>query len=297
MFLRQLGSQEDGQTIVEKYGMIPARVTNPDQPVMIRERGGRADAAGASRPVERRHPAAEPPIPAWLTLLTCIFLHGGWMHMLGNMWFLHIFGDNVEDRLGHVGYLLFYLAHGVAASLVHLVSGPDSTIPTVGASGAIAGVMGGYFVLYPHARVLAAVPIVIFIQIVVLPAPLFLGVWFLLQFFQGTFSVDGVEAGGVAWWAHVGGFVAGVVPVLILKALGLARPPVERRMPHTEIPFRHVSLPPQLGRSRRLLTWGRHSCLPNRGQRQTGMSAPRCLQAVPHEIASKSCRHGSLGVW
>jgi membrane associated rhomboid family serine protease len=153
------------------------------------------------------------------------------------MWFLHIFGDNVEDRLGHVTYLLFYLLAGLAASLVHLVSGPNSTIPTVGASGAIAGVMGGYFVLYPHSRVLAAVPIFVFIQILVLPAPLFLGVWFLLQFFQGSFAIGGMEAGGVAWWAHVGGFVAGVVMVLGARMLGFARPPVEQRLPHTEQPF------------------------------------------------------------
>jgi membrane associated rhomboid family serine protease len=236
VFLLQIGSAEEGQTIVEQYGMIPARVTNPDQPVMIRELVAVQTPLGIEGR-ERLHPAAEPPIPAWLTLLTCIFLHGGWMHILGNMWFLHIFGDNVEDRLGHVGYLVFYLVAGVAASLVHLVSGPNSTIPTVGASGAIAGVMGGYFVLYPHARVLTVVPIIIFLQIIVLPAPLFLGVWFLLQFFQGSFSIDGVEAGGVAWWAHVGGFVAGLAIVLTVRALGMASPPVERRLPHTESPF------------------------------------------------------------
>jgi membrane associated rhomboid family serine protease len=236
VFLLQLRSDEAGQKIVEQYGMIPARVTNPDQAVMIREMVAVQTPLGLEAR-EREHPATEPPIPAWLTLVTCIFLHGGWMHILGNMWFLHIFGDNVEDRLGHFLYLIFYLATGIAASLVHLVSGPESTIPTVGASGAIAGVMGGYFVLYPHSRVLTMVPIVIFIQIVVLPAPLFLGVWFLLQFFQGSFSIDGVEAGGVAWWAHVGGFVAGVALVLVDRALGLTSPPVERRLPHTESPF------------------------------------------------------------
>src|SRR5688500_16587571 len=141
VFLWQMASQQEEQTIVEKYGMIPARVTNPGQPVTVRERVLVQTQRGIDV-VERPHQADEPPFPAWLTLLTCIFLHGGWMHMLGNMWFLHIFGDNVEDRLGHVGYLLFYLGAGLAASLVHLVSGPSSTIPTVGASGAIAGVMG-----------------------------------------------------------------------------------------------------------------------------------------------------------
>lgn len=236
VFLVQWSSPNDEQTIVEKYGMIPARVTHPGEPVEIRELVPVSTPAGV-RAIERERVAAEPPIPAWLTMLTCVFLHGGWMHLLGNMWFLHIFGDNVEDRLGHVGYLVFYLLAGLAASLVHLVSGPDSTIPTVGASGAIAGVMGGYFVLYPHARVLAVVPIVFFIQVLVLPAPLFLGVWFLLQFFQGSFAIGGMEAGGVAWWAHVGGFAAGVLSVLILRGVGLARPAVEQRLPNTQAPF------------------------------------------------------------
>lgn len=235
VFLVQVASQEEGQAIVEKFGMIPARITNPDEPVMIRELVLVRTQWGVERQ-ERLHQAAEPPIPAWMTLLTCIFLHGGWMHILGNMWFLHIFGDNVEDRLGHGMYLLFYLAAGVGASLVHLLSGPNSTLPTVGASGAIAGVMGGYFLLYPHARVLSVVPIFVFIQIIVLPAPLFLGVWFLLQFFQGTFAVGDVEAGGVAWWAHIGGFVIGIVSVLILRGVGWVRPPVEKRLPHTERP-------------------------------------------------------------
>jgi membrane associated rhomboid family serine protease len=236
VFFVQLSSDEEGQAFVEKFGMIPARVTHPDRPVEITEIIPVQTPVGV-RAGERKRVAAEASIPPWLTLLTCIFLHGGWMHILGNMWFLHIFGDNVEDRLGHVGYLFFYLLAGLAASLVHLLSGPNSTIPTVGASGAIAGVMGGYFVLYPHSRVLAVVPIVIFIQILVLPAPLFLGVWFLLQFFQGSFSIGDMEAGGVAWWAHVGGFVAGVVMVLALKAMGFCTPPVEQRLPHTESPF------------------------------------------------------------
>lgn len=236
VFLVQQGSQEGDQSIVEKYGMIPARVTNPGEPVKIDEIIPVQTPTGV-RAAQRERVAAEAPIPAWLTMLTCIFLHGGWMHLLGNMWFLHIFGDNLEDRLGHVGYLIFYLLAGLAASLVHLVSGPDSTIPTVGASGAIAGVMGGYFVLYPHSRVLTVIPIVFLIQVVVVPAPLFLGVWFLLQFFQGSFAIGGVEAGGVAWWAHVGGFAAGVVMVLALRALGLSSPPVEQRLPHTEAPF------------------------------------------------------------
>jgi membrane associated rhomboid family serine protease len=150
------------------------------------------------------------------------------------MWFLYIFGDNVEDRLGNAGYLLFYLGCGVAASAAHLAAGPSSPIPTIGASGAIAGVMGAYSLLYPRAKVLSAIPIFIFLEIIVLPAPLFLGVWFLLQFFQGTFSIGATQAGGVAWWAHVGGFAAGFLVAALLYAVGRTRPRVERVLPHTE---------------------------------------------------------------
>jgi membrane associated rhomboid family serine protease len=140
---------------------------------------------------------------------TSMFLHGGWLHLLGNMLYLYIFGDNVEDALGHVRYLLFYLACGVAASVTHLALNLDSVVPTVGASGAIAGVLGAYFLLYPKAKVLTLLPIFIFIQIVEIPAFLFLGFWFLLQFISGTVASASQNAGGVAWWAHIGGFAAG----------------------------------------------------------------------------------------
>lgn len=233
-FLAQQGSEgENGATVVEQFGMIPARVLNPGEPVEVHEAFQVRTRRGIEV-LERSRLAAESAVPPWVTLLTCVFLHGGWLHLLGNMWFLHIFGDNVEDRLGHVGYLLFYLAAGVTASAVHLVTNSASTIPTVGASGAIAGVMGGYFVLYPHARVLTLVPIFIFIQIMVIPAPVFLGIWFLLQFFQGTFSLGSVQTGGVAWWAHIGGFVAGVVSVWLLNKAGTLRPPVDHVLPNTE---------------------------------------------------------------
>ena len=118
---------------------------------------------------------------------------------------------NVEDRFGHAGYLLFYLFTGVAASAAHMFANVSSEMPTIGASGAIAGVMGAYFYLYPHAKVTTILPIFIFIQIIVLPAQVFLGIWFFLQFYQGTFSVTGTATGGVAWWAHIGRFVAGLV--------------------------------------------------------------------------------------
>jgi membrane associated rhomboid family serine protease len=232
VFLLQL-RQGEANLMVEQYGMIPMRVIHPKQPVMIREQVPQRTPFGI-QVVERDRPAAPAAVPAWLTVLTCIFLHGGWLHVIGNMWFLHIFGDNVEDRLGHAGYLGFYLFCGVTASLVHLISAPSSTLPTIGASGAIAGVMGAYFVLYPRAKVLAVIPIFFFIQMVVLPAPIFLGVWFVLQFFQGTFAITSDQSGGVAWWAHIGGFVAGVAIAWMLKLTHVARPPVETIRPHTD---------------------------------------------------------------
>ncbi len=148
---------------------------------------------------------------AIIPFFTSIFLHGGWLHLIGNMLFLYIFGDNVESAMGHFRYLVFYLACGVAASLTHLLSAPSSAVPTVGASGAIAGILGAYFVLFPKARVVTLLPIFFFIQIVEIPAFFFLGFWFLLQFLSGSaafFSYQG--SGGVAWWAHIGGFAAGV---------------------------------------------------------------------------------------
>ncbi len=151
-------------------------------------------------------------------LFTSMFLHGGWFHIVGNMWFLWIFGDNVEDRMGHVRYFFFYIISGVGAALAHIFLTPQSTAPTIGASGAIAGVMGAYFILYPQARVITMIIIFFFIDIIEVPAFLFLGVWFILQFFQGTFSLmAGPSAGGVAWWAHFGGFLIGASLVFLFK--------------------------------------------------------------------------------
>ena len=148
---------------------------------------------------------------AWLTVLTSMFLHGGWMHFLGNMLYLWIFGDNVEDRLGHVLFLCFYLFSGAAAALGQVAVNPASTVPMVGASGAIAGVMGAYFVLYPRSRVLTAVFILIFMDIVEIPAIFFLGIWFLMQLFNGVGSLGPATAdGGVAFWAHITGFAVGL---------------------------------------------------------------------------------------
>lgn len=150
---------------------------------------------------------SEPLIASLLPILTSMFLHGGWMHLIGNMWFLWIFGDNVEDELGHFVFLLFYVGCGVIAAVAQFLSEPGSTVPMVGASGAIAGVMGAYLLRFPKARVTILIPILfIFWTTFRLPAFLMLSYWLAVQVLSGT----GGGAGGVAWWAHIGGFVAGV---------------------------------------------------------------------------------------
>jgi membrane associated rhomboid family serine protease len=152
-------------------------------------------------------------------LITSMFLHGGWLHLIGNMWFLWIYGDNVEDVLGHGKFALFYLLCGLGAALVHVMFNPYSRIPTVGASGAIAGVMGAYLIKFPHSHILTLVPIFVFFTTVELPAVIILAYWFILQIFSGIGSIgfSNVSRGGVAWWAHAGGFVAGMV---LIKLMG-----------------------------------------------------------------------------
>lgn len=176
------------ERLVASYGVIPAQFT------------GHAVIRG----------------PSSLTRLeTSLFLHGGWLHLLGNMLFLWIFGDNVEDAMGHGPFLLFYLVCGVVANLTHIVANPLSREPTIGASGAIAGVLGAYLVLYPRARVLCLIPLGIFLQFVWVPAVLFLPAWIGLQLISGLASLGADQAGGVAWWAHIGGFFSGVILVHI----------------------------------------------------------------------------------
>ncbi|MGA6926808.1 MAG: rhomboid family intramembrane serine protease [Desulfosarcina sp.] len=143
------------------------------------------------------------------SLLTFMFLHGGFLHLISNMWSLYIFGDNVEDRLGSVRYAIFYLLCGLASGLTQLLVNIHSNIPTIGASGAIAGVMGAYFILYPRSRILTLIPIIFIPWFVEIPAFFFLGIWFLLQFLNATGSSG--HAGGIAWWAHIGGFVFGIL--------------------------------------------------------------------------------------
>jgi len=175
-------------------------------------------------------------VPAWITgavpyylhaqhgflllpIVTSMFLHASWLHLIANMWVLWIFGDNIEDHLGHFLYLIFYLLSGTAASLLHIFFNLGSTVPSVGASGAIAGVMGAYFMLFPSARVLTLVPIIFFFSFIWLPAWIVLGYWFVVQFLSGaatSIAYSQQTGGGIAFWAHVGGFVAGVVMIKIL---------------------------------------------------------------------------------
>jgi membrane associated rhomboid family serine protease len=169
------------------FGIVPARYTHPEWAVWV----------GL-------------PLDDYWPFVTSMFLHGGWLHIIGNMWTLWIFGDNVEDRMGTMRYLIFYFICGLAAGLVHLFTNPSSTLPTVGASGAIAGVLGAYFLLFPKARVLTLIPLFFLPLFVEIPAITYLGFWVLSQVFSGVLSLGLPEdVGGIAFWAHVGGFVAG----------------------------------------------------------------------------------------
>ncbi len=179
-FLYQVGLGPEGEAFIRMNGLVPRHV-HPGDPTTLRP------------------------------LLSSMFLHGGWMHLFGNMLYLHIFGDNVEDRLGHLRYLALYLIGGLIAGAVQVVISPHSAIPIVGASGAIAGVTGAYFLFFPRARIVTLVPVFIFLQVVELPAVFFLLVWFLFQLLLGVGSLGAhAAAGGVAFWAHIGGFLAGL---------------------------------------------------------------------------------------
>jgi len=190
-----------------QYTVIPARYIHPREAAEIFGPFPNMIAAGAP-------------------FLTSMFLHGGWLHLIGNMWTLWIFGDNLEDRLGHWRYLLFYLAGGLVAGLVHVLTNHASGVPTLGASGAIAAVMGGYFRFFPRARIEAIVPPFFFGPTLILPAVVFLGFWFLLQFFNGALSLGAGQRGfgGVAWWAHIGGFVFGLLACRVVRQRRPPRP-------------------------------------------------------------------------
>lgn len=151
-----------------------------------------------------------------LAIFTSIFMHAGWLHIIGNMWYLWIFGNNVEDTLGHINYLFFYLLCGAGGAIAHIISQPNSQIPTLGASGAIAGVLAAYLFLFPHAKILTVIPIFFFIQLIDIPAILLIGIWFAIQLISGVGSLSAQSSGGVAWFAHIGGFVTGFILVFIL---------------------------------------------------------------------------------
>ena len=192
------------QQLFYLFGLVPARYTYPEWAL-----------------VHGLSPGNYSPF------LTNMFLHGGWLHIIGNMWFLHLFGSTVEDRMGHVRFLFFYLLSGLAANLIFFMVALHSTIPEFGASGAIAGVMGAYIVMFPKAQILTLIPILFIPFLVHVPAFLYLGFWFLIQVFSGTlsFASDGT-GGGVAWWAHIGGFVTGMVllPFFRNKKLSYRKP-------------------------------------------------------------------------
>ena len=215
-FLGQGAGLERGALMssVCEYGLIPAEVTGPVD-------GARGARLGKGSPCELGG-------LTWLPLLSSVFLHGSWMHLIGNMWFLWIFGNNVEDSMGHLRFLAFYLLAGLAAGGAHIAAGPDSAIPTVGASGAISGVMGAYALLYPRARVRTLLVLVVFITVVDLPAWVMLGYWFVIQLFSGMAQAAGAT-GGVAFWAHVGGFVAGLVLVKPFEKRELVKAKREHR--------------------------------------------------------------------
>ncbi len=192
-FFYELGLGPELQPFLMVYGLVPVKVTY----------------FGQIPGLELRDVV--------VPFFTSMFLHGGWFHLIGNMWFLWIFGDNIEDRLGHGRFLLFYLLCGIGASVAHIAFNPESGIPSIGASGAIAGVLGAYMISFPMARVVTLVPLFFFLEVLYLPAFLFLFYWFFIQLFNGTLAIalSAQTGGGVAWWAHIGGFITGVVLVLL----------------------------------------------------------------------------------
>lgn len=180
------------EQVISTYGMIPERL-NLDEPLSL---------------------LADPFVV--ITMVTSQFLHGGWLHLISNMWILYVFGDNIEDRMGHFRFLFFYVLGGIVANLLQAIVFPDSPIPAIGASGAVAAVLGGYIISFPRARVLTLIILFLFPWFVHIPAIVYLGFWFIAQLYSGLFALGGLEgppAGGIAWWAHIGGFLFGLVMV------------------------------------------------------------------------------------
>jgi len=205
VFLFELSlSQQSLERLLYVFGVVPARFSNPAW-------GAQVGFTACSI----------------VPFFTSMFLHGGWLHIIANMWTLWIFGDNVEDRMGHLRFLIFYLLCGVLGSILHVLTNLDSPVPTIGASGAIAGVLGAYFLLFPLAGVLVVFPVFFWPLFFELPAVLYLGFWFLSQFFAGTLSLVATQnIGNVAWWAHVGGFFAGMALIPIFTPRRKPRRPM-----------------------------------------------------------------------
>ncbi len=210
--------------IAMEYGFIPARLTHVGngQPIVVQ--GKRVDWFGNVFPVPVAKLSTDP-AAVYPTFLTTMFLHGGWVHMLMNMWMLWVFGNNIEDRLGHFVYLAFYLGGGVIATLAFWASAPSAMMPVVGASGAVAAVLGGYAVTFPTAKIRTLLFLFVFITIVDMPALVWLGIWFITQLYSGLMGLWGVPLAPVAFWAHIGGFVAGMIllPLLSLGASPLGK--------------------------------------------------------------------------
>ena len=212
VFLQGLGAEEPLVRSVCNLGIVPGELLGSAPP-------GTSFSMG-------RWACVVDPEPSWVTPFTHMFLHGGWMHLIGNMWFLWVFGNNVEDSMGHVRFAVFYVLCGLAAAAAQIASTPASPVPMVGASGAIGGVMGAYIILYPRVRVHLLVIFGFFIDRIVVPAYFMLGYWFLLQLIGGTVARS-EEGGGVAFWAHAGGFAAGALLGMMFK-----RPALVDRHPY-----------------------------------------------------------------
>jgi membrane associated rhomboid family serine protease len=218
------------QELYYRRGFVPARIgqLKHAKPLVVPIEEQAIDPFNR-RPVRINRPLRlEPDAPRiLLSLLTCMFMHGGWFHLIGNMWFLWVFGNNVEDRLGSIPFVFFYLVGGLAASACHWLmgpGGPNSIDPVIGASGAVAAVLGAYAITWPWARVHTLVVLIVFITIIDLPALFVLGFWFLGQLLEAQNAMNFGVDGGVAWWAHVGGFIAGLAMMLVLPTAGQTRP-------------------------------------------------------------------------
>lgn len=195
LFLYTLGLTPQAQQVfMYIVGAVPARFNHPEWAARVGFPGS-----------------------GMLSYVTYMYLHGGFLHLLTNMWSMWIFADNIEDVMGPFRFFIFYTFCGIAALGVHMLFNPDSTVPVIGASGAIAGVMGSYFLMYPHSRVLTVIPIFIFPLIVEVPGVVFLGIWFLVQFFSGVSTIGDQAGQGIAWWAHAGGFVAGMALLWLFR--------------------------------------------------------------------------------